>query len=89
LLAVILELWLRSRKIAQKKHEKPHSERIDKALGHFRTNKTKKITGEEWQKVAKTSPTATTHDLAHLIGLGILEKFGKEHSTHYKFKKHK
>lgn len=84
-LAVLFELYLRTDKIKKNNHKKPHSKRIDRALAYFRTEKTKKITNDEWQKITKVSHATATRDLDHLVNFGVFEKAGKGRAIYYKF----
>ncbi|OGZ62530.1 MAG: hypothetical protein A3H51_00760 [Candidatus Spechtbacteria bacterium RIFCSPLOWO2_02_FULL_38_8] len=87
--AVLFELYLRADKITKKHHEKPHSDRIDKALAYFRKNKSEKITNNGWQKITKVSDATATRDIQHLVEFEILEKKGKGRGVHYVFKNSK
>ena len=88
-LATLVELYLRTNKIRKNNHAKPHATRIDKGLAHFRRNKAKKITNDDWQKVTKVSDATAARDLKHLAEFGVLEQKGRGRGVHYIFTKNK
>ncbi|MDX1608315.1 MAG: hypothetical protein R3251_03845 [Candidatus Spechtbacterales bacterium] len=88
LLGAVIEGGIRHKKIKDKRLEKPHSDRIEFALHHIKHKGIKKIKKELWQEITGTSRDTATHDLEHLVELGLLKKKGRGRGIHYVFTKH-
>lgn len=88
LLGAVIEGGMRHKKIREKRLEGPHSDRIEFALHHIRHKQTKKITKELWQELTGVTRDTATHDLEHLVELGMLKKKGRGRGVHYVFIKH-
>ena len=87
-IAVLLELYLRAKRMKREAHERPFSDRMEKVLHYFAERKTRtKITNDVYQKLTGVSDSTATRDLQKLVELGLLEKEGVGRGIHYRMTK--
>ena len=80
-LAVIFDLYTRTRKIKKDENYKI-SDRVEQALTHLKTRK--RITNDQYQELTGVSHATATRDLQKLEELGFLEQKGSGRGIYYR-----